>query len=87
MPAGIYKSICKIPPHFLNNGWFNVSLNLFGRSFSDAKMTHEILKLEILDGSFVRKDYFGGYDGVVRPLFEWKTEAITRIEHDKSQVV
>jgi hypothetical protein len=50
-------------------------------------MTHEILKLEILDGSFVRKDYFGGYDGVVRPLFEWKTEAITRIEHDKSQVV
>ena len=75
MPAGRYKSVCKIPANFFNNGWFNLSLNLFGKNFSDARMVHEVLKIEILDGSTVRGDYYGGYSGVVRPALEWYTES------------
>jgi lipopolysaccharide transport system ATP-binding protein len=74
MPAGNYKSVCKIPPNFFNNGWFNLSVNIFGKNFSDAQMIHEILKIEILDGSTVRGDYFGDYCGVVRPALEWHTK-------------
>jgi lipopolysaccharide transport system ATP-binding protein len=74
MPIGIYKSVCKIPANFFNNGWFNVSVNLFGKNFSDARLVRETLKIEILDGSTVRGDYFGEYCGVVRPALEWRTE-------------
>ncbi len=73
MPKGRYVSVCRIPANFFNDGWFDVSLNLFGRHFIDSCMTHKVLRLRILDGSEVRGDYYGRYDGTVRPLFDWST--------------
>ena len=74
MPKGEYVSSCRFPANFLNDGWFDVSINLFGRHFGDPCMTHKILKLQILDGPAVRGDYYGRYEGSVRPLFEWSTK-------------
>lgn len=76
MPAGIYKSVCKIPADFFNNGWFSVALNLFGKSFTDAQMCREVLKLEILDGASLRGDYYGHWAGVVRPALGWSTTKV-----------
>lgn len=76
MPKGKYKSLCKIPPNFFNNGLFSVSINLFGKNFSDSQMTDEILKIEILDGTAVRGDYYGDFGGVVRPGFHWQTNRL-----------
>jgi hypothetical protein len=36
-------------------------------------MAQEVLRLEILDGGMVRRDYYGNYEGAIRPLFEWIT--------------
>jgi lipopolysaccharide transport system ATP-binding protein len=76
MLQGVYKSVCRIPAGFLNDGWFDVSINIFGRHFSDPCMTHNVLKLQIVDGPNVRGDYYGHYDGSVRPLFNWATTKI-----------
>jgi hypothetical protein len=76
MPIGTYKSVCKIPANFFNNGWFNLSINLFGKNFSDARMVHDALRIEVLDGSGVRGDYYGDYSGVVRPDLDWHTERV-----------
>jgi len=73
MPKGNYKSICKIPANLLNNGWFNLTINLFGKNFHDDYMADEVLRLEILDGAAVRKDYYDEYGGYIRPFFEWNT--------------
>jgi lipopolysaccharide transport system ATP-binding protein len=73
MPKGNYKSICKIPANFFNNGLFNLSINIFGKNFSDEYMAQEVLRLEILDGGMVRRDYYGNYEGAIRPLFDWIT--------------
>ena len=73
MPKGNYKSICKIPANFFNNGLLNLSINIFGKNFSDEYMAQEVLRLEILDGGMVRRDYYGNYEGAIRPLFEWIT--------------
>ncbi len=78
MPVGIYKTICKIPSNFFNNGWFNLSINLFERGFSDQLMIDEIIKMEILDSDTVRGDYYGNYAGVVRPLLDWKTISLKK---------
>jgi lipopolysaccharide transport system ATP-binding protein len=74
MPKGRYVSVCRFPANFFNDRWFDVSLNLFGRHFNDSCMTHKILRLQILDGAAVRGDYYGHYDGTIRPLFDWSTD-------------
>jgi lipopolysaccharide transport system ATP-binding protein len=73
MAKGNYCSICKIPANLFNNGIFNVDINIFGKNFSDNCDNKDILRFEILDGSTVRKDYYGDYKGVLRPLLHWVT--------------
>jgi len=70
---GIYESTCVIPKHFFNNGVFLLSLNVFGANFSDAIMIQDALRFEILDGNSLRGDYYGNYDGLVRPKLQWST--------------
>jgi lipopolysaccharide transport system ATP-binding protein len=73
MPLGIYKSICKIPANYFNDKQYNLGVYFFGKCYSDGHQITDALKIEILDSSSNRGDYFGGYLGVVRPFFEWKT--------------
>ncbi|MCX6782239.1 MAG: ABC transporter ATP-binding protein [Candidatus Magasanikbacteria bacterium] len=76
MPLGRYKSICKIPGCFLNNGWLNLNINIFGRNFLDIKTIPDVLHFELQDGQKVRGDYFGGYGSILRPSFDWDTYQI-----------
>jgi lipopolysaccharide transport system ATP-binding protein len=80
MDKGLHRSVCKFPGKLLNYGWFHLSLNLFGKNFSDQVMTNDVLKIEVLDGAVVRGDYFGHYGGYIRPMFHWKTEVLNTKE-------
>ncbi|MFQ5355795.1 MAG: ABC transporter ATP-binding protein [Mariprofundaceae bacterium] len=73
MPRGTYKSVCQIPKNFFNNGFYSLSLSLFGKGFSGAVVRDNLLTVEILDGSEVRRDYYGHYASCTRPLFNWST--------------
>jgi len=77
MPLGRYRSTCRVPGNLLNSGWFRLSINIFGKGFTDAKMLHDILCFEIQDSSGVRGDYHGEYAGMIRPLLHWNTQAIS----------
>ena len=76
MPIGKYKSTCKIPKNFFNNGFYRISLIIFGKNYSGAKKIDNLLDIEILDGPEVRGDYFGEYACKVRPYFKWNTETV-----------
>ena len=76
MPAGPYRASCRIPGNYFNNGWFSISLNLFGKNFSEAKMANDILRFHIQDSHNVRGDYHGEYRGCTRPDLEWQTKAL-----------
>lgn len=71
MPKGDYKSICKIPKNLFNNGYFSLSVVIFGKNFSDAFNSNKILNFEVIDGTEVRGDYYGAYASCIRPLFHW----------------
>ncbi len=73
MRAGSYRSVCRIPKNLFNNGFYSLSVILFGKNFSDSVAEHGALKLEIRDGPGVRGDYFGEYACHIRPYFEWLT--------------
>jgi lipopolysaccharide transport system ATP-binding protein len=73
MKEGTYRSVCRIPKNLFNNGFYSLSLILFGKNFAESVAEHGILKLEIRDGPEVRGDYFGEYACHIRPFFEWLT--------------
>jgi lipopolysaccharide transport system ATP-binding protein len=73
MPKGHYRSACNIPADFLNAGWYVVTVILFDKGYSSPVILKELLRLEILDGGNIRGDYYGGWNGVIRPKLSWKT--------------
>jgi lipopolysaccharide transport system ATP-binding protein len=76
MRQGVYRSACRVPAGFLNDGWYTVTLILFGRGFSDACTVQNAVRLEVHDAPSVRGDFFGVYAGCIRPLLEWKTSRV-----------
>jgi lipopolysaccharide transport system ATP-binding protein len=73
-----YRSICIIPSDFFNNGIYSLSLNLFSANFSDTYMIKDVINFEVLDSNSIRKDYYGVYEGVVRPKLKWITNTIVK---------
>ncbi|TFG58282.1 MAG: ATP-binding cassette domain-containing protein, partial [Deltaproteobacteria bacterium] len=61
MPAGSYRSVCRIPKNLLNNGGFTVSVVLLGKNYTDSVVVGETITLDVQDGTEVRGDYYGGY--------------------------
>jgi lipopolysaccharide transport system ATP-binding protein len=73
MKRGFYRSTCSIPAYFLNNKVFKINLILFGANYSNTLVIEDVLRIDVLDGGYVRKDYLGDYEGVFRPLLPWRT--------------
>ncbi len=71
---GFYRSCCLIPGKLFNSGTYYISLFIFGENFGDGKLLEYLLKIELEDGIFVRGDYHGEYQGVLRPFFKWETK-------------
>jgi lipopolysaccharide transport system ATP-binding protein len=80
MPQGTFRTSCEIPANLLNEGWYVVTLNLFGAGFSDQHLVREVLRLEIQDSGELRGDYFGPMYGIVRPDLAWRTETVKPAE-------
>lgn len=74
MQIGEYKSICNIPKNIFNEGVFSVSVMILGKNYTDPLVLDKVLRIEILDGTEVRGDYFGAYACPIRPLFPWYTQ-------------
>jgi len=73
MPAGSYRSVCRIPKNLLNDGGLTVSVVLFGKNYSDPVVVVEAITLDVQDGTEVRGDYYGAYACRIRPDFSWET--------------
>jgi lipopolysaccharide transport system ATP-binding protein len=73
-PEGLFRSVCRIPGNFLNEGRYSVTVLIFGEGYSPIYKENEAVEFEVYDIGGVRGDYFGGWAGVVRPMLEWTTE-------------
>lgn len=73
MPAGDYRSVCRVPKNLLNDGGFSVNVVLFGKGYSDPVVVGEAITLDVQDGTEVRGDYYGAYACPIRPDFSWET--------------
>jgi lipopolysaccharide transport system ATP-binding protein len=71
--AGRYKSRCCIPGNLLNEGNFYINAVLLSDVSSVVAVATEAVSFEIVEDGEMRKEYAGGWLGVVRPKLDWYT--------------
>jgi lipopolysaccharide transport system ATP-binding protein len=75
-PPGIYRSVCRIPGNFLNEGRYLITA-IVGRGIADTQiLEQDVLSFDVHDTGEMRGYYFGTWIGVVRPKLAWSTEQI-----------
>jgi lipopolysaccharide transport system ATP-binding protein len=75
-PQGLFQSICRIPGNFLNEGRYRITA-ILGKVPSNTQVLEEdLLSFDVHDTGEMRKEYYGGWLGVIRPRLAWHTEYI-----------
>ena len=75
---GIYTSRVRIPPNFMAEGSFSVTIAAFTSApYAEHFFERDVIDFHVfdsLDGDTARGDFGGIMIGVVRPLLQWETE-------------
>ena len=86
-PAGLFRSTCRLPGNFLNEGVYSVNaVVLTGVTQIEAYVT-EAVSFSVHDTGAMRKEYGGPWLGVVRPKLAWQTEYLRSMDSVASQEV
>ena len=76
LSRGRYRSVCWIPPNFLNATYYRVT-PILGTGVSNTQiLIEDLLTFESADISEMRGEYQGEWLGVVRPKLPWSTEQL-----------
>jgi lipopolysaccharide transport system ATP-binding protein len=70
---GLYRSVCTIPGHLLNEGKHNVSA-LVIQNKSNVLIREKRISFNIHDDGVSRSGYTGSWIGAVRPLLDWDVQ-------------
>lgn len=70
---GRYKSTCIIPANLLMDGVYSLSVNMWAGGYTMNIPIENAVSFEVYDTGSLRKDYFGGWGGIIRPKLEWNT--------------
>lgn len=72
--TGEYKATCKVPSNFLNDGIFNFTILLIKDLNQVLIQLDNILSVEVVDLATNRDGYYGKWNGIIRPILDWKIE-------------
>jgi lipopolysaccharide transport system ATP-binding protein len=73
-PVGLFRSVCRIPGNFLNDGEYSITA-IVGKNVSDTIVLEDhILSFTVHDTGEMRQEYSGRWIGTVRPKLAWSTE-------------
>ena len=79
-PVGLYRSVCTLPAHLLNESRYSVSIFIVANMQRHELVAHHVIGFQTFDENPAR-EYHGVVMGVVRPRLEWHTEFL-REPHD-----
>lgn len=73
-PAGIYRSVCEIPPNLLADGSYSIGIVLWEGFYDSHIVEKDVLLFNAHEEGLVRGDLLHGkITGVIRPLFKWSS--------------
>jgi lipopolysaccharide transport system ATP-binding protein len=73
-PMGLYRTVCTIPGNFLNEGQYSINAIVQTDVTNIEIFTREVISFTVIDTGAMRKEYSGGWLGVVRPKLAWQTQ-------------
>ena len=73
-PCGLFKTVCKIPANFLNEGRYSINVIVLTNQTNTEIFEKDVLSFHVHETGAMRKEYAGLWIGVVRPKLEWATE-------------
>jgi lipopolysaccharide transport system ATP-binding protein len=73
---GLYRVVCQIPEHILNEGAYQLDLMLIREMRDEEAQVNSAVNLLIYDNGETRGDYIGEWVGVVRPRCIWTGDLI-----------
>ena len=76
LKKGIYKSICKLDKNTFNTGKYFFTVLLVGNNFQLLAQLDKIISAEFNELGSKRGDYFGNWNGAMRPYFDWSNNLI-----------
>ena len=72
-PAGLYRTVCTLPAHLLNETRYSVSVFIVTNMARHEVVAHHVLDFDACDDN-PRREYRGTLMGVVRPRLDWTSE-------------
>jgi lipopolysaccharide transport system ATP-binding protein len=75
-PAGLFRSVCRIPGDLLNDGTHSVQLLVIKNEGQIIFQYEDALIFDVLDSVEIRGGWLGKWEGAVRPNLEWSTELV-----------
>ncbi|HEY9282202.1 MAG TPA: ABC transporter ATP-binding protein, partial [Pyrinomonadaceae bacterium] len=76
LPAGLFRSRCRVPGGLLNDGIHNVQLLVVKDHSVVIHNQPDVLSFDIREAPETREFWFGKWPGAVRPDLEWRTEQV-----------
>jgi lipopolysaccharide transport system ATP-binding protein len=76
-PAGLFRSVCRVPAQLLNNGTHRVRLLVIQNQGFVCFQLNDALIFDVRDTE--RQGWLGEWPGAVRPNLEWTTEFLESI--------
>ncbi|HEX9190832.1 MAG TPA: ABC transporter ATP-binding protein [Candidatus Deferrimicrobiaceae bacterium] len=74
-PKGVYRSVCEIPPNFLSEGRYTVSIPFWEGFYETGIVEREVLRFAAHEKGYVRGDLpYEMKDSVTRPLLAWRSD-------------
>lgn len=75
-PIGMFKSVCCIPANFLNEGRYSITVGVGKVPNYTQVIQVDLLPFDVHDTGEMRKEFYGGWLGVVRPRLAWQTKKV-----------
>jgi lipopolysaccharide transport system ATP-binding protein len=69
--------VCTIPANFLNECQYSIRVALVSNRSTIELLTPEIIGFSAQDTGEMRKQYLGGWIGLVRPKLAWRTTQLS----------
>lgn len=72
-PIGLFQSTCRIPGNLLNEGLYSVTA-IVGKVVAETLVLEDCaVSFHVHDTGEMRKEFYGGWAGTVRPRLAWNT--------------
>jgi lipopolysaccharide transport system ATP-binding protein len=75
-PVGRYRSVCRIPAHFLNSDEYWISAFVVSGATSIEAEADHCVSFRVHDDGEMRREYSGQWIGMVRPRLAWNSQRL-----------